>query len=707
MRRVGLPVTDAGTPVPTVPLAEEALDAEWMEHEGDLAAAAIRRRDGLTALRTRLLWYGLAVVSASVGAAVLVTGSRAMHASYPFVAVFAGMVVVLGGVGPVMVGGIGALLLAIAVPPFGTAIIYESGDWARVASTVVMVLSLAVFSELLLRSRLRTLDRERRLGEAMGRTRRLYEQQRVSVQAIQARDERLEQITAALSGVVYQYSVDAQGRERFLYVSRGSTRQFGVDPDDLMADPGLVWRLVHPDDRASVREHVGRSFLMLTPWVQDFRIGVAHRGDGWVWVSVSAIPQRGAEPGSVIWHGIMSDATERRRVEEELRQSQRIESVGRLAGGIAHDFNNVLTAILGEASLLEFDTEPDGEVAIAAQQIRRAAESGAALSRQLLGFARRQTMMPSVLRVDQLVSRSVPLMTRMLREQVSLTLDVQDGDRCVRVDPNLFDQVLMNVAANASDAMPTGGTFSLSVCLIASERAREPAVVQFRLRDTGTGMPTTVRERAFEPFFTTKEVGKGTGLGLATSHGIIVQAGGTMLIESTEGQGTTILVSLPVVNEPADAAPVVAAAAPIRGHETVLVVDDDPHVRRVTAATLTRFGYQVLEADGGEQALAVAMARRDAAAPDTPGSDGATPPSDVVDLLVTDVVMPVMGGAALAQEMRARGLTRRVLFVSGYPDGTITQHGVVPHGVELLGKPFALAELGRRVRQLLDQEPTV
>ncbi len=513
----------------------------------------------------------------------------------------------------------------------------------------------------------------------------------VAERELRARDQRLDQITSVMPGVVFQYARTSDGDESFPYLSRLAERVIGADVESIMQSPMIAWSRVHSEDMPGMLASLTRSQRDLTPWTYDLRVIDRQKDGHWRWLSGQALPQRMAD-GATIWNGVLVDVTDRRRLEDELRQVQRIESVGQLAGGIAHDFNNVLTTIIGEASLLAFDAEPGGSVAMCAGQIRAAAESGAALSRQLLGFARRHVMAPRTVDVTEIIDRATPLIRRLLRERITLQLDNVSIAGRVRVDPALFDQVLMNLAVNASDAMPDGGVLAIRCGLRASdgETMALPSttvgkVVVFEISDTGTGMTEETRLRALEPFFTTKEAGKGTGLGLATSYGIVTQAGGTMSIRSVMGQGTVVRIVLPAADDVADL-PVVPEKPAADGHETLMVVDDDEPVRRVTAATLRRRGYHVLEAPDGIEALRIGRAF-----------------GRPVDLLVTDVVMPGMTGVALAREYLAESLTTRVLYLSGYPEGTVTQHGIVPDGVELLTKPFDILELSRRVRRLLDQ----
>ncbi len=512
--------------------------------------------------------------------------------------------------------------------------------------------------------------------------------------ALRERDAQLERITTAMPGMVYQYLLDSQGNARFLYVSKFAEELLNVSAAALYADSKYAFKRIHPDDRADLSRSIIASAASLQPWTYEFRLQDPLRPDVWRWISARALPERSEALDAVVWVGIMVDATERKQLETELRQAQKMESVGRLAGGIAHDFNNLLTAILGHAELLALDVPDDPEVRESVAQIRVAAESGSALTRQLLGFARKQVVAPQVVDVNSVVRHLPPLLRRVLSDGVELRTDLHPSAGLVRVDPAQLDQVLMNLAVNAMDAMPTGGILQLATRRIEPD-SRDPhyasfspgALVEIEVRDTGVGMSEQVQAQAFEPFFTTKAPGKGTGLGLATSYGIIVQAGGTLSLESTVGRGTLARIVLPATDGPVTPAPLPDAVVPTSeaGTETILVVDDDAGVRRVTAESLRRCGYAVIEADGGPSAIDASRAQ-----------DG------TIDLLVTDVVMPQMSGRLLADALLRERPTLRVLFVSGYADGALAQHGIVDSGVALLEKPFDRAALARRVRAILD-----
>jgi two-component system, cell cycle sensor histidine kinase and response regulator CckA len=383
------------------------------------------------------------------------------------------------------------------------------------------------------------------------------------------------------------------------------------------------------------------------------------------------------------------DVTERQQLEEQFRQSQKLESIGRLAGGVAHDFNNLLTVILSCSESLRQGWRagllPDPEDV---EQIHQAGERARDLTRQLLAFARRQIISPVPLDLNTVVRSSERLLRRVLGEDIQLAIRVQPDLWSVLCDPGQIEQVLMNLAVNARDAMPRGGTLTL-------ETRNLPAAVNgggaggdrvcLRVRDTGTGMTEEVRQHIFEPFFTSKEVGKGTGLGLATVHGIMAQSGGEILVESEPGQGTTFDLVLPRCDRPAVGVARAAAGPEIRGTETVLVIEDDPQVRAITVRVLRSAGFRVLVAGSGAEALELA-------------GTGTGP----IDVVVTDVVMPGMSGRSAVEALRALHPSLRVLFVSGYPQDAIAQRGVLDAGVDFLQKPFTPAALLARVRHVLD-----
>ena len=392
---------------------------------------------------------------------------------------------------------------------------------------------------------------------------------------------------------------------------------------------------------------------------------------------------------------ILRDTTAHRVLEEKLLQASKMEAIGRLAGGVAHDFNNVLTAISGYVEFAIDKTGPAHEIAADLEQVRRAAERAASLTRQLLAFGRKQVMASRVLDLNSVVREVESMLRRMIGEDIQIVTELQEPLWRVMADPVQMDQILMNLAINARDAMPAGGRITVSTANVVLDDERMLALadiepgryIRLTLADTGIGMDAETAEHIFEPFFTTKGVGEGTGLGLATVYGIVKQSGGHIECESKVGVGTSIHVYLPCHGEPEAAAgpPGQAADAASTGTETILLVEDDETVRDFVATALRRRGYTVLVADHPEHAIRLAAE-----------SEGS------LSLLITDVVMPQMGGRELVERLSVTQPSLPVLFMSGYAADLIESEQMLGPGVPLLHKPFTLDTLSQRVRELLD-----
>jgi CheY-like chemotaxis protein/two-component sensor histidine kinase len=377
---------------------------------------------------------------------------------------------------------------------------------------------------------------------------------------------------------------------------------------------------------------------------------------------------------------VVRDLSRQKELESQLRQAQKMEAVGRLAGGIAHDFNNLLTAISGYSEFLFAGIE-DPRLKRHAEEIRKAAARAAALTGQLLAFSRRQVLQPRVLDLNAVVSDMDSLLRRLIGEDVELIVMLDPALANVRADPTQIEQVVVNLAVNARDAMPNGGSVTIQTANVERE---EGSMVELSLADTGVGMSEEERQQLFDPFFTTKE--GGTGLGLATVYGIVEQSGGTIQVESAPGMGSAFRVLLPRVDAEADDTdPGPVLAAPAAGSETILLVEDETVVRHLVAEILETSGYKVLPAGDGPSALE--LLRRH---------------PEPVDLLVTDVVMPGMSGPEVAQAVTAMRPGTQVLYTSGYTDSQIGHHGVLEPGIAFLQKPFSADDLTRKVRSLLD-----
>ena len=400
--------------------------------------------------------------------------------------------------------------------------------------------------------------------------------------------------------------------------------------------------------------------------------------------------------GGVLTFGVVltfRDMTERQRLEDQLRQAQKMEAVGQLAGGVAHDFNNVLTGILGYCQLGMASVSPGDPMSDYLQEIQKAGERAAHLTRQLLAFSRRQIIEPRIIDLNETIMDVDNMLRRLIGEDIEL-VTLPQSLRMVRVDPGQIQQVLMNLISNARDALPGGGKIIMETADIflddeTAGRALESATgehVMLAVSDTGIGMTQEVMAHIFEPFFTTKEVGRGTGLGLSTCHGIVSQNGGYISVESELGKGTTFKIFFPRVegsvdyphtqDEPADSPP---------ASQTVLLVEDEPMIRAMSSLVLRNQGYTVLEAANGAEALKLA-------------SDPAT---EKVDLLVTDVVMPLVGGMELAARIWAERPETKVLFTSGYMDDSNINPEVLKRGSAFLQKPFTPAGLTRKVKEVL------
>lgn len=447
-----------------------------------------------------------------------------------------------------------------------------------------------------------------------------------------------------------------------------------------------IRRRIHPDDRdryvAAQREHFEKGL----PYAETFRV---ERCDGtWIWLEArgQAICDAQGMPWRVI--GSLRDVTEGRRLQEQLLQAQKMESIGRLAGGIAHDFNNLLTTIMGYTEMVSARLPESSRERAELDVVRKASQRAAELTRQMLGFARKQMTQPRVLSLNDVIRGMERMMA--LSEEIETRIVLAKDLWRVSIDPNQFEQVLMNLVVNARDAMPSGGRLTIETanCLLdetyvrTRRDVRPGEYVVVTVTDTGVGIARELHEKIFEPFFTTKEVGKGTGLGLATCFGIMQQNGGHMAVYSEPGHGAAFKVYLPRCEEGSAPVPAAAVEAPPGGHERILLVEDEPAVREIALLQLRKLGYDVQVAQDGLEALSLAMMQENR-----------------LDLVLTDMVMPRMGGRELAENLRQARPDIRVLFMSGYTENGVFQGGA---GGLFLQKPFSLGELARKVRAALD-----
>jgi PAS domain S-box-containing protein len=417
------------------------------------------------------------------------------------------------------------------------------------------------------------------------------------------------------------------------------------------------------------------------------------------WLSFSIDPIRddkGQTQGGVF---TMRDITARitaeetqRKLQAELLQIQKMESIGNLAGGVAHDFNNILSAIIGFSQLALMKLPEDHPAADHLRIIYESGERAASLTRQLLAFSRKQVLEVKVVNLNTIIENVVKMLRRVIGENIILDLDLQSPIKNILADPGQIEQVLMNLLVNARDAMPSGGRVKVETSEVCVQEELDQKVtpgfyVMLSVVDTGTGMSREVQERIFEPFFTTKEVGKGTGLGLSTVYGIVKQHDGHITVHSEKGQGTTFKIYFPMVNREADGINVQKQSKLMRGTETVLVVDDEPSIRKLLIQTMQPLGYKLLDASSGEDALKVSD--------EYPGA---------IDLLITDVVMPGMNGMQLAETLKHRQPGMSVIFMSGYTDRAIVQKNILDRNLILIQKPITPSVVAAKVREVLDKK---
>jgi two-component system cell cycle sensor histidine kinase/response regulator CckA len=463
--------------------------------------------------------------------------------------------------------------------------------------------------------------------------------------------------------------------DRFVEVNDAGLAAMGHTREEVIGHTALelgLWADVGERDR-TVEE------LRRLGAVKDVEVRMRRKNGDTFWgLFSSSSVQIGGEPYRL---SSLLDITERRQLEARFLQSQKMEVLGHLAGGIAHDFNNVLTVIHSTADLALPLAAADTPMHDALDTIRDASARAAGLTSQLLAFSRRQILQPTTFDVNEVIRELTPMLRRAIGERVALDIRPAGRPAAILADRSSIEQVLLNLAINARDAMAGGGTLTVAVAIVSDAARRQ---VELTISDTGVGMNDATRERVFEPFFTTKEAGKGTGLGLSTAHGIVTQSGGTITVRSAPGVGSTFTITLPLVERAPDRA-VAGRRGVAGGHETILVVDDDADIRDVVRRALASAGYEVLLSASGDDALRLLGARR-----------------GQVQLLLTDVVMPGLSGPDLAERVHHDHPSVRILYSSGFVDAAAEGHAGLGTGAPFIAKPYSLKALTQKVRDVLD-----
>ncbi len=512
---------------------------------------------------------------------------------------------------------------------------------------------------------------------AAGLARRLAEQQSIE-EALQHSEERFRRFSeAAFEGILIHDRGVIQDANEAL------ARMFGYAVEEIIGRSALDF--LSSESRGIAWERIESAHE------QPYELIGIHRSGATFPIEVCG--------KTMAWQGrnlrvvAVRNITERKRLEEQLREAQKMEAIGRLAGGVAHDFNNLLTVIGGYSQMLMQGLPQDDPHRTLAEEIFQVSQRAASLAGQLLAFSRRQIIQPRVINLNQLVAASYKLLQRVIGEDIELTTALSPDLGNVKADPGQIEQVIINLAANARDAMPHGGQLVLSTANVdlkgyqvqgAGTELSGPFVV-LAVEDTGCGMDEATRQRIFEPFFTTKPLGQGAGLGLSTVYGIVRQHGGAIEVMSTPGQGTTFRVYLPRVQESLTALPETPSGGLPGGSETILLVEDEPSVRRLARRWLEQLGYRVLEAGEHEAARAFCLGYRDR-----------------IHLLVTDVILPGLSGRQLAASLLELRPELKVLYLSGYSEDQTARAGVLEAGLNFLAKPFALETLACKVREVLD-----
>ncbi len=518
-------------------------------------------------------------------------------------------------------------------------------------------------------------------------------EQKLAERALQESEQRYRKLVESVMDYMYTVQVE-DGRAKETKHGPGCVAVTGYTSAEYKAEPYLWYRMIHEEDRRSAAEQNEKILSGAAPHSLEHRI--IHKDGSIRWVKNTPVPHYDERGRLVAYDGMVTDITERKHLENQLRHAQKMEAVGQLAGGIAHDFNNILSAVIGYGSLLQMKIDKDDPLRSYVDQIMASSQRAAHLTHSILAFSRKQIINLRPVDLNEIIARVEKLLVRIIGEDIELKTVMNGADLLITADSGQIEQVLINLCTNARDAMPQGGFLMIETRLMECDElfvkahpyAKPGTYAMVSVSDTGIGMDDRTKEKIFEPFFTTKEVGKGTGLGLSIVYGIIKQHGGYITVSSEVGKGTAVKLYLPTIKSEVKEAESAVSIPATGGKETVLMAEDDAMVRTIAREVFEQFGYTVIEARDGEDAVKKFLENK-----------------DKVHLVILDALMPKKNGKEAYDEIRIIRPDVKVIFTSGYTADVLYKKGIVEQGINFISKPISPNELIRMVRKVLDTEP--